>query len=158
MSTPLLLLISRDDILAQTREGSGEGIFRLLGRLTRQGFQFLSTAPKPEDWNSSKDSAFSGLERIRSRLAETGGALDGVYYIPRSYLTQRRNREEALQEILQRYSTEAVNCYLISSSRKFIRAAANMGINTTLLDRSSTLEAALHALVDKEDKATVQQG
>lgn len=150
MGSASLILISRDDILAHAQGDSGDRLFRLLSRLTRQGFQLLSTAPQPEEWYSCHDEALLGPESIRKRLAESGGTLDGVYYIPRSSLTQRRNRQEALRDILERYNTGVKDCFLFSSSRKFVRAASQMGINATQLSGPGSLEPALKQLLEYE--------
>jgi hypothetical protein len=158
MGSPSLLLISRDDILAHTREVDGDRLFRLLSRLTRQGFQFLSTAPQPEEWYSCHDEGLLGPGSIRSRLSESGGTLDGVYYIPRSSLTQRRSRQEALNDILERYNTQAQSCFLFSSSRKFVRAASRMGIHATHLSGPDALEPALHALLEVDEPASSHTG
>jgi hypothetical protein len=131
-----LLMISRDDILEVGAGPQGEHLFRLLARLTRLGFQLLATAPQPDDWSHDQggpDDALLGPQSIRKRLADAGGTLDGIYYVPRSLFTQRRNREEALQDIMQRYAIEPAQCFLYSSSRKFVDAAASLGIHATAL-------------------------
>ena len=93
-----LLLISRDDILSLMGDGQDTRLFRLLARFTRSGFHLLATASQPERWSSSHggpDDALLGPDSIRKRLSDAGGALDGVYYVPRSLLTQKRNRVQA---------------------------------------------------------------
>ena len=64
------------------------------------------------------------LEQVRS----AGGEIDGVYYVPRSLLTQDRNREGALRDILKRYALEPAAATLVSSSAPFIKAADRLGI------------------------------
>jgi hypothetical protein len=154
MPSPVLLLISRDDILAYDDSPSVQELYRLLGRLTRLGFRLLSTAPQPEDWYSSSDDALLGPHSIRKQLAEAGGTLDGVYFIPRSSFTQRRNREEALQDILDRYKVKAENCFLFSSSRKFVRAASGMGIHATSLHSDLRLLDSLKSLLLQHEERT----
>jgi hypothetical protein len=150
-----LLLISRDDILAVMKESTadraGDRMFRLLATLTRQGFHLLATAPQPDRWSGehgSPDDALLGPDSIRKRLSDAGGKLDGVYYVRRSLLTQGRNREEALQDILQRYGVTAGNCILISSHRKFLGAARGLGFQTMPLGPELPLQAALEQLVN----------
>jgi hypothetical protein len=156
-----LLLISRDDILAAMKEPSSDRIFRLLASLTRQGFHLLATAPQPEKWtgeHGSPDDALLGPESIRKKLADAGGKLDGVYYLRRSLLTQRRNREDALKDILRRYGVKAENCTLISSRRKFMAAAQDLGFQITPLNREETLLSALEALLVRvQEQAEAQQ-
>jgi hypothetical protein len=145
-----LLMISRDDILATGAGAQGERLFRTLARLTRAGYQLLATAPQPDDWtreHGGPDDALLGPDSIRKRLADAGGILDGVYYVPRSLFTQRRNREAALTDIMQRYGIEARNCHLFSSSRKFVEAASSLGINATTLGGDKQLMQALKALL-----------
>ncbi|HET6565531.1 MAG TPA: hypothetical protein VFG52_08980 [Xanthomonadales bacterium] len=140
-----LLLISRDDILAVMKEAdsaSAERMFRMLASLTRQGYHLLATAPQPEQWtgeHGSPDDALLGPDSIRKRLSDAGGKLDGVYYLRRSLLTQRRNREDALEDILRRYGVQAENCTLISSRRKFLVAARGLGFPTIRLSKENTL-------------------
>jgi hypothetical protein len=144
-----LLLISRDDILEISAGKVGNKLFRRLARLTRHGFQLLATASQPDKWSTDQndqDNALLGPLSIRERIADEGGVLDGVYYVPRSSLTQRRNREEALQDMMTRYATSPGNCYLFSSSRKFVEAAADLGINATALVHDGQLMAELKAL------------
>jgi hypothetical protein len=147
-----LLLISRDDILAVMREADAtdaERVFRLLATLTRQGYHLLATAPQPEQWSGehgSPDDALLGPDSIRKRLADAGGKLDGVYYLRRSLLTQRRNREDALQDILRRYGVRAENCILISSRKKFLASARELGFQTNQLGRDCSLLEALQPL------------
>ncbi len=148
-----LLLISRDDILAVMKEddaGNTERLFRLLATLTRQGFHFLATAPQPEKWtgeHGSPDDALLGPDSIRKRLADAGGKLDGVYYLRRSLFTQRRNREDALEDILRRYGMRAEHCVLISSRKKFLASARGLGFETRQLGRDCSLFEALQQLV-----------
>lgn len=147
-----LLLISRDDILGETGGDNGARLFRLLATLTRQGIHLLATAPQPEHWSGahgSPDDALLGPESIRKRLADAGGKLDGVFYLRRSLFTQRRNREDALKDILQRYAAAPEGCTLLSSKRKFIQVANDLGINGVLLSREQSLLEALQALAGR---------
>jgi hypothetical protein len=154
-----LLLVSRDDILVVMREddtAQADQVFRLLATLTRQGYHLLATAPQPEKWtgeHGSPDDALLGPDSIRKRLADAGGKLDGVYYLRRSLLTQRRNREDALQDILRRYGVIAENCILISSRKKFLSSARDLGFQTRQLGRDSSLLAALQSLADTANQA-----
>lgn len=150
-----LLLISRDDILAEAARGNSEALFRRLASLTRQGIHLLATAPQPEEWtgeHGSPDDALLGPDSIRKRLADAGGKLDGVYYVRRSLLTQRRNRRDALNDILRRYGASPDRCVLLSSSRKFVQAGAVLGIQTVLLDRDHPLLAAVDALCEPDSR------
>lgn len=129
----------------------GESLFRTLASLTRQGYHLLATAPQPDQWkgeHGSPDDALLGPNSIRMRLSEAGGVLDGVYYVRRSMLTQKRNRVDALNDMLKRYATTPENAILLSSSRSFVRAASNMGLQTRLLARNNELGDALAQLHD----------
>ena len=153
MPTVRLLLISRNDILGEIGRGQADVLFRRLATLTRQGTHLLVTAPQPEKWtgeHGSPDDALLGPESIRRRLADAGGKLDGVYYVRRSLLTQHRNREDALRDILRRYGTAPEQCTLVSSRRKFMQVALELGINGVLLGRERSLPEALAELVDRE--------
>jgi hypothetical protein len=151
-SEHLILLISRNDILAFIKQGDGAGterLFRRLASLTRHGFHLLVTAPQPEQWtgeHGSPDDALLGPDSIRERLSDAGGKLDGVYYLRRSLLTQRRNREDALEDILRRYGVRAENCTLVSSRRKFLIVARGLGFQTNRLSNENTLLEALDLL------------
>jgi len=147
-----LLLISRDDILDIMKEDAAERVFRLLAMLTRHGYHLLATAPQPEQWSGehgSPDDALLGPDSIRKRLADAGGKLDGVYYLRRSLLTQRRNREDALEDILSRYGVRAENCILISSLRKLMTSARGLGFQTRALDRETSLQGTLEQLASE---------
>ncbi|MFC1796824.1 hypothetical protein ACFL1V_06970 [Pseudomonadota bacterium] len=149
MQESKLLLISRDDIVKASNEKHGSEIFRLLAGLTRRNFHLLATAPQPERFVSSHggpDDALLGPNSIRKKISDEGGVLDGVYYVPRSLLTQRRNRDQALQDMLQRYSAKANHCYLLSSSRKFVNAAIEIGIRGVHLDKNHLLLNELNIL------------
>lgn len=149
MSDQHLLLISRDDIIPVADGKEGKHLFLLLARLTRKAFHLLATAPQPDRWSAhgGPDDALLGPGSIRKRLADAGGTLDGVYYVPRSLMTQRRNREQALKDIIKRYGVSSDYCYLFSSSRKFVHAASDLGINATHLDREHELIPELKALL-----------
>ena len=152
MSPLHLLLISRDDILSVMEGADRDKLFRLLTSLTRQGWHLLATAPQPEKWSGehgSPDDALLGPNSIRKRLVEAGGTLDGVYYVRRSLLTQKRNREDALGDILQRYGAKPGNSVLLSSKRMFIKAAAEMGLQAILLDGEDALLQHLSNLNDR---------
>jgi hypothetical protein len=88
-----------------------------------------------------------GPDSIRKRLADAGGAIDGVYYVPKSLFTQKRNREAALNDIMRRYAIESSHCYLFSSSRKFVDAAIGLGIKATALGDGKQLMPELKALL-----------
>jgi len=156
MPDPRLLMISRDDILVVGSGRQGDRLFRLLARLTRLGFQFLSTAPQPDDWSrdhGGPDDALLGPDSIRKRLSDAGGTIDGIYYVPRSLFTQRRNREEALQDIMKRYAIAPGQCHLFSSSRKFVEAAASLGIAATALSADRPLMPELKLLLKQAERA-----
>ena len=154
MAETRLLLISRDDILRVADGTHGERLFRTLARLTRSGYQLLATASQPDDWSRSHggpDDALLGQGSIRNRLADAGGNLDGVYYVPRSLFTQKRNREAALADIMARYGVGPSHCYLFSSSRKFVDAAADLGINATALSGEKALMQGLKTLLKQRN-------
>jgi len=148
-------MISRDDILRSGAGKQGDRLYRSLARLTRSGYQLLATAPQPDDWtrdHGGPDDALLGPDSIRRRLADAGGTLDGIYYVPRSLFTQRRNRDAALKDIMTRYGIQAAQCHLFSSSRKFVEAAAELGIQATTLSDEKQLMAALKALLKAADR------
>ena len=93
-----------------------------------------------------------GSDSISKRLSDAGGALDGVYYVPKSLFTRKRTREQALEDMLERYSVNPNRCYLFSSSRKFIAAAASMGILATYLGKERALLPQLEGLLKKTSK------
>jgi len=137
-----LLLISRDDILRAADDKRGTRLFRFLARFTRHNFHLLATAPQPDRWlatHGGPDDALLGPDSIRKRLADAGGVLDGVYYVPRSLLTQKRNREQSLQDMLHRYSVTPDRCHLLSSSRKFVQTAVGLGIHAVHLNKKRSL-------------------
>jgi hypothetical protein len=144
-----LLLISRDDILKVVDGKNDTSLFRVLARFTRQGYHLLATAPQPDQWSShgGPDEALLGPGSIRERLAVAGGVLDGVYYVQRSLLTQKRNRVQALQDILQRYAASPEHCHLFSSSKKFVDVAGELGIHATHLNRERKLTTELKTLL-----------
>ena len=153
-----LLLISRDDILNVVSGKQDSRLFRILARFTRQGYHLLATAPQPERWSTSHggpDDALLGPGSIRERLADAGGVLDGVYYVQRSLLTQKRNRVQALQDILLRYAASPDHCHLFSSSRKFVDVARELGIHTTHLNRERRLSTELKTLLQRSDSDPV---
>jgi hypothetical protein len=132
-----LLLISRDTVQGALDhapdEPSVQRIFRLFATLSRQGYHLLLTAPEPERWvptRGSVDDALNSQNTLMERTRAAGGELEGVYYVPRSLLTQDRNREGALVDILKRYSMESADTVLLSSSSPFLKAASRLGIAT----------------------------
>lgn len=146
-----LLLISRDDILNVAGDKQDTGLFRILARFTQQGYRLLTTAPQPDWWSTTghggPDNALLGPGSIRERLADAGGVLDGVYYVQRSLLTQKRNRVQALQDILHRYAANSDHCHLLSSNRKFVEVARELGIHATHLNREQKLTTVLKTLL-----------
>jgi hypothetical protein len=144
MQSSRLLLISRDDLLATMNSDFGDRAFRLLAILTRHGFNLLATAPQPDQWtgeHGSPDDALLGPNSVRKRLSDAGGVLGGVYYVRRSMLTQKRNRAEALKDILQRYGAQPDATVLYSSSGNWVKAAQKMGLQATHLhDQVQLLE------------------
>ena len=156
MQSTRLLIISRDDILAAMESASSGKVLRLLAALTRQGYHLLAAAPQPAQWDGehgNPDEALLGPNSLRKRLAALGGVLDGVYYVRRSMLTKKRNREDALLEILQRYSARPEHVALFSSKRNFARAARELGLQTTLLGQDSDLATELGKLAEERVSA-----
>jgi hypothetical protein len=154
MAEPRLLMISRDDILQGAEGEDGELLFRTMARLTRMGFHLLATAPQPDDWSRSHggpDDALLGPQSIRKRLTDFGGFIDGIYYVPRSLFTQKRNREQALKDIMKRYAIDADRCYLFSASTKFVEVAAELGIHATELGQDQQLIQELMFLLKFEE-------
>lgn len=151
-------MISRNDILDVAEGDEARELLRLLAWLTRHGFHLLATAPMPDHRDSREswlkgggDASLVGPESIRSQINQAGGTLDGVYYVPRSLLTQKRNRLDSLNDMMQRYSVTAESAWLFSSSRKWVDAALELGIQATGLSHPRELIAELAAL-----KARVQ--
>jgi hypothetical protein len=144
MQANRLLLVSRDDLLAVMHSDFGDRAFRLLSTLTRHGFNLLATAPQPDEWtgeHGSPDDALLGPNSVRKRLSDAGGVLGGVYYVRRSMLTQKRNRADALEDILKRYGAEPEDTVLLSSKRNWVKAAKKMGLQARLLqDQVGLLE------------------
>ena len=141
-----LVLISRRDILAASQKEGGQRLVQMLANLTRQGYQLLATASLPKEWTKSlavSRRSAPGPKGVRQILAEAGGTLDGVYYVPRSLMTQKTNREVALKDILGRFGTPVSECYLFSSSRKFVAAARRLDIKAFDIDSKNPLESLL---------------
>lgn len=147
-----LLLISRDDILQYADDEHTTRLFRLLARFTRAGFHLLATAPQPDRWSASHggpDDALLGPDSIRKRLADSGGVLDGVYYVPRSLLTQKRNRMEALEDMLLRFSVKPDQCFLFSSQKNYVNVAKELSIHAKYLDQNHSLMDELKVLSNR---------
>lgn len=150
MPSKPLLLISRSDLREAAEGDGGDRLVRLLARLTRQGFHLLSVASQPDDW-SSKNAVSRRSQPVqrtlRQRVSEAGGQIDGVYYIPRSVLTQKKKRLDALQDIMSRFGMEPSRVYLLSSGRKLLNAADSLGMNTIRLGRDATLQKQLSTFI-----------
>ena len=149
MSPHPLLLVSRRDLLDACNGPGGERLVSQLAGLTRRGYRLVTMASQPDEWSRSKAESKRckpPSQRIRDRIAEAGGVLNGIYYIPQSFLTQKTRREEALKDLLSRFSTESGDCYLVSSSRSFLAVAHKLGIRDIRLDENTDLSAALVGL------------
>jgi len=152
MQNTRLLVISRSDILAAMESDSSQHVLRLLAALTRQGYHLLAAAPQPTQWDGehgNPDEALLGPNSIRKHLSALGGILDGVYYVRRSMLTKKRNREDALLDILQRYSARPEHVAFFSSKRSFARAAQELGMQSTRLSADHDLATGLARLADE---------
>jgi len=159
MASQLLLMISRDDILEVAHGPEQKELFRLLAWLTRHGFHLLSTAPMPDPGDSRErwlkgggDFSLVGPDSIRSKIDEAGGTLDGVYYVPRSLLTQHRNRINSLKDMMQRYSVAPDSSYLLSSSKKWVEAALELEIRAKYMNDASELIPELKGLKELHAK------
>jgi hypothetical protein len=144
-----LLIIGRRDTLDLADGPEGPATFRKLAQLTRLGIQLVSTASLTHDW--SKNEAVSSRSQprpkgLRQLIEEAGGALDAVYYVPHSLLTQRTLREAALRDILARFAVDAEDCYLFSSSRKFVAVAESLGIRAEVITEDRPLATLLDEL------------
>jgi len=127
-----LLIISRDTLLKALNEPSSDKVFRVLAKLTRSGYYLLFSAPEPDRWVPTRgnvDDALQSQADLMDRTRAAGADCEGVYYVPRSLLTQDRNREGALRDILKRYSVDAEVTTLISSSTPFLKAGSRLGIS-----------------------------
>lgn len=150
MQTNGLLLISRRDILAAVQQPEGARLLRNLARLTHQGYSLLATASLPNEWSKNLAESRRGQPRqtgLRELIADAGGALSGVYYVPRSLMTQKTNREKSLKDMMNRFGAEPGNCYLYSSSRKFVQAAVGLGINAHFVCEEAPLNRQLRQLL-----------
>lgn len=119
-------------------------LFRTLAALSRRGHRIILTAPEPDRWVPTRKTVDGALESQRdlTQMARTEGAeIEGVYYVTRSLLTQDRNREGALKDILARYAVNADRATLISASAPFLKAASRLGIE--VIDVSSGGSSAL---------------
>lgn len=137
-----LLIVSCKLLLAAEQSPQGPTVFRRLANLTRGGKRLLLTASEPDQWfptRGKSDSVLATQARMLQHLQDSGGDLDGIYYVPRSVFTQDRKRSTALKDILRRYKAEGENATLISSSKAFIKAAQRLGINTFALPQEDDL-------------------
>lgn len=128
-----LLIISRDALIVSDRASGSDSnlVYRQLSALYRRGHYLLLTASEPDHWvptRGSVDSALQQQAKIQERVRAAGGDLDGVYYVPRSLLTQDRNRTGALKDILRRYAASPAQATLLSGSVPFLKAASRLGI------------------------------
>jgi hypothetical protein len=142
MSRQLLLLVSRRDLVEATSGPEADRTLRALGSLTRRGVHFVATASQPEEWSRSQaESKRSkpGPKRLRDRLSDSGGVLDGVYYIPNSLLTQKARREDAIRDLSARFGIPTGDCFLFSSNRKFINTASGLGVNAERINENNPL-------------------
>jgi len=125
-------------------------IFREMAALSRRGHRILLTAPEPDRWVPTRKTVDGALDNQRelTDLARTEGAdIEGIYYVPRSLLTQDRNREGALTDILSRYARRPDQATLISSSPPFLRAAERLEIEAIeVSDSGSSLKNALSSM------------
>jgi hypothetical protein len=131
-TTLRLLVISRDTLL-DVPDPISEKVFRALAALSRSGRHLLISAPEPDRWVPTRgnvDNALNQQQQLMGRINDAGGSIEGVYYVPRSLLTQDRNREGALSDILKRFSVSPDEAALLSSSTPFINAAERMGLVT----------------------------
>ncbi|NNE04904.1 MAG: hypothetical protein HKN15_04175 [Xanthomonadales bacterium] len=127
-----LIIISRDTLLEALQSEEAQGLFRDMAALSRRGHRILLTAPEPDRWVPTRKTVDGALDSQRdlTEKARTEGAdIEGIYYVPRSLLTQDRNREGALKDILARYAMKPDQATLISSSQPFLRAASRLDID-----------------------------
>ena len=136
-----LLIISRDLLLDIEEETGSDLVFRQLAIINRRGTYLLVTAAEPDHWVPTRgnvDNALQQQRRIQRKLQVAGGDMDGMYYVPRSLLTQDRNRKGALKDILRRYALEPDEAVLLSASKPFIKAALGLGV--PVFDASTSTE------------------
>jgi len=150
-------MLSRDTLVAYGDRGEGRAepadrLYRLLAGLHRRGVYLLLTAPAPDSWVPTKggsDASLALQREIQGAVWEAGGEMDGIYYVPRSLLTQDRNRVGALRDILGRYKLDASETLLLSGSTPFLKAADRLGIRTVWVpddaEDANALTAALEA-------------
>lgn len=145
-----LIIISRDALLEALQGEDSRSIFRDMATLSRRGHRILLTAPEPDRWVPTRKTVDGALDSQRelTDLARTEGAdIEGIYYVPRSLLTQDRNREGALTDILSRYARRPDQATLISSSPPFLRAAERLEIEAIeVSDSGSSLKNALSSM------------
>jgi hypothetical protein len=147
-----LLLISRRDLVDATSGPDADRTLRALAALTRRGMNFVATVSQPQEWSRSQaESKRSrpGPKRLRDRLAESGGVLDGVYYIPNSLLTQKARREEALRDLSERFGVPLSDCYLFSGNRKFLSVASGLGVHAGKVSENKALYGLLESLAEQ---------
>lgn len=146
-----LVIISRNSLTAALDEDQSMEIFRALAGLSRRGHRIILTAPAPDRWVPTRKTVDGALESQRDLTQKArmeGADIEGVYYVPRSLLTQDRNREGALKDILARYRVSADRVTLISGSAPFLKAASRLSIETVDVseDVASTLKRVLISL------------
>lgn len=126
-----LVIISRDALLAALGGDEEGALLRLVASLSRKGKRVILTAPEPDRWVPTRrnvDQALVDQQALTRKVRAAGGDLDGTYYVPRSLLTQDRNRLGALKDILARYGLSADQAALVSASAPFLKAAESLGI------------------------------
>ncbi len=158
MARAKLLLLSRDTLAAYGEHGEGrsdeaEKVYRLLAGLHRHGVYLLLTAPAPDSWVPTKggsDASLALQREIQAAVWDAGAEMDGIYYVPRSLLTQDRNRIGALRDILERYKLDGSETLLISGSTPFLKAADRLGIRTVWVSDAADDDTALTTALEGE--------
>lgn len=152
-----LLIISAKLLLHAEALPLGSAVFRKLAHLTRHGTHLLLTAAEPDQWfptRGSVDDVLGTQGRLLEQLQDSGGDLDGIYYVPKSVFTQDRKRHGALKDIAKRYGADCSDISLVSSSKAFIKAARKLGMTTHYIGLNDATAEEMGLLLEQLRTAT----
>lgn len=108
MTNQAPILIDRG--LLQAPDGSiGRRLMRRFAEMNQRDRPLVLLAERPNRWTPTRnrvDRALEGQGVLEAEILRGGGTLDAVLYLDLGLFSRRRRRQEALEDLADRYGTE----------------------------------------------------
>lgn len=124
MTGPAPILVDRG-LLPAPDESIGRRLMRHFAEMNQRDRPLVLLAERPDRWTPTRnrvDRALEGQAVLDGEILRGGGMLDAVLYLDLGLFSRRRRRQEALEDLADRYGTKTGQLRALVASERMADA------------------------------------